>query len=486
MTVYLVGAGPGDPGLLTVRGAEVLRQADLVVHDRLADARLLDLAPAAAGRVDVGKAPGGPVHQDEINELLVREGRAGRTVVRLKGGDPFVFGRGGEEALALEAAGVPFEVVPGITAAIGVPAYAGVPVTHRGLATSFTVVTGHSRHAVDRETNWEALAAAGGTIVVLMGVAHRAAIASRLIGGGLAPDTPVLAVHWGTRPDQRSWRVRLDQLGATALEPPVTLVIGAVAGLDLDWYERRPLWGRRVVVTRARTQASALSARLQELGAIPIEVPTIRIDPPGDAGAGLGQAATDLASGCYDWVVFSSANAVMALLAHLTDARSFGPARIAAMGPGTADALAAWRIIPDLVPERAIAEGMLEAFPDPPGPDSRVLLPRAAAGRDALPVGLLAAGWQVDAVEAYRTVPVPMNDADRSAVAGADAVCFASASAVKGLLDAAGGPEVVPAVVVCIGPSTAAAASAAGLPVTAVAERHTIPGLVDTLLAVLS
>jgi uroporphyrinogen III methyltransferase/synthase len=486
MTVYLVGAGPGDPGLLTVRGAEVLRQADLVVHDRLADARLLDLAPTTAGRVDVGKAPGGPVHQDEINELLVREGRAGRTVVRLKGGDPFVFGRGGEEALALQAAGVPFEVVPGITAAIGVPAYAGVPVTHRGLATSFTVVTGHSRHAVDRETNWEALAAAGGTIVVLMGVAHRAAIASRLIGGGLAPDTPVLAVHWGTRPQQRSWRVRLDQLGVTALEPPVTLVIGAVAGLDLDWYEGRPLWGRRVVVTRARTQVSALSARVQELGAIPVEVPTIRIDPPGDAGAGLAQAAIDLASGRYDWVVFSSANSVTALLAHLADPRSFGTARIAAMGPGTADALAAWRIIPDLVPERAIAEGMLEAFPDPPGPDSRVLLPRAAAGRDALPAGLLSAGWQVDTVEAYRTLPLPMTDADRRAVAAADAICFASASAVNGLLEAAGGPDVVPAVVVCIGPSTAAAATAAGLRVTAVAERHTIPGLVEALLAALS
>ncbi len=180
MTVYLVGAGPGDPGLLTVRGAEVLRRADLVVHDRLADARLLELAPAAARRLDVGKAPGGPVHQEEINALLVREGRAGRTVVRLKGGDPFVFGRGGEEALALQAAGVPFEVVPGITSAIAVPAYGGVPVTQRGLSTSFTVVTGHRRHAVDRATNWQALAQAGGTIVVLMGVAHREAIADRL------------------------------------------------------------------------------------------------------------------------------------------------------------------------------------------------------------------------------------------------------------------------------------------------------------------
>jgi uroporphyrinogen III methyltransferase/synthase len=293
-------------------------------------------------------------------------------------------------------------------------------------------------------------------------------------------------VHWGTRPEQRSWRVRLDQLGVTPLEPPVTLVIGAVARLEVDWYEGRPLWGRRVVVTRAQTQASALSARLQDLGAIPIEVPTIRIDGPADGGAGLDRAAADLADGRYDWVVFSSANAVTALLAHLADARSFGPTRVAAMGPGTADALAATRIVPDLTPERAIAEGLLEAFPDPPGPGSRVLLPRAAAGRDVLPAGLLATGYQVDAVEAYRTVPVRMSDGDRAAVAAADAVCLASASAVRGLLGAVGGPEVVPAVVVCIGPSTAAAATEAGLRVTAVAEQHTIPGLVDALLAVLS
>jgi uroporphyrinogen III methyltransferase/synthase len=482
----LVGAGPGDPGLLTVRGAEVLRQADLVVHDRLADPRLLELAPPAAGRVDVGKSPGGPVQQDEINALLVREGRAGRAVVRLKGGDPYVFGRGGEEVLALQAAGVPYEVVPGVTAAIAVPAYAGVPVTHRGRATSFTVVTGHSRHAVDRETNWEALAAAGGTIVVLMGVAHRQMIADRLIGAGLAPDTPVLAVHWGTRPEQRSWRVRLDQLGATKLAPPVTIVIGSVAGLELDWYEQRPLFGRRVVVTRARAQASALSTRLQELGAAAIEVPTIRIDPPGDGGARLDGAARDLAAGRYDWVVFSSANAVTALLAHLDDARSFGPARIAAVGPGTAEALAAWRLVPELVPERAIAEGLLEAFPDPPANDARVLLPRAAEGRDVLPGGLAAAGWLVDAVEAYRTVPVALTAAHRSEVAGADAVCFASASAVRGLLQAAGGPEIVPPVVVCIGPTTAAAATAGGLAVTAVAARHTIPGLVQAVVAALS
>jgi uroporphyrinogen III methyltransferase/synthase len=486
MTVYLVGAGPGDPGLLTVRGAEVLRAADLVVHDRLADASLLDLAPPAARRIDVGKAPGGPVHQDEINDLLVREGRAGRAVVRLKGGDPFVFGRGGEEVLALKSAGVAFEVVPGVTSAVAAPAYAGVPVTHRGLSTSFTVVTGHSRHAVDRETNWEALAAAGGTIVILMGVAHRDVIAARLVAAGLAPDTPVLAVRWGTRPEQRSVRVRLDQLGATPLEPPVTLVIGTVAGLELDWYERRPLFGRQVVVTRAQTQAPALSAHLRDLGARPIEVPTVRIDQPADGGAGLDRAAAELAQGRYDWVVFSSPNAVAALLDRLPDARAFGQAGLAVMGPGTADALKAWRLVPDLVPERAIAEGLLEAFPDPPGPGSRVLLPRAAEGRDVLPDGLTAAGWDVDAVVAYRTVRVPMTEADRVTVAAADAVCFASASAVKGFLDAAGGLDVVPPVVVCIGPSTAAAAAAAGVPVTAVAEQHTIPGLIDALVTALS
>jgi uroporphyrinogen III methyltransferase/synthase len=484
VTVYLVGAGPGDPGLLTVRGAELLGEADVVVHDRLADASLLELAPGSAVRIDVGKAPGGPVDQDAINRVLIEAGRAGRRVVRLKGGDPFVFGRGGEEILALQAAGVPFEVVPGITSAVAVPAYAGVPVTHRGVATSFTVVTGHSRHAVDRETNWEALAAAGGTIVVLMGVAHRAAIADRLVAGGLAPDTPVLAVRWGTRPEQHTIRVRLDELGDTPLEPPVTLVIGAVAGLELDWFERRPLFGRQVVVTRARAQASSLAARLRDLGARPIEVPTIAIQPPDDGGAALDRAARELGDGGYDWVVFSSANAVEALLRRLPDARSFRSARIGAVGPGTSGALKEWGLVADLLPSRAVAEGLLEALPPPPRPGARVLLPRAAAGRDVLPEGLARAGWKVDAVAAYRTVGVSLSPAQRQRVASADAVCFASASSVKAFLAAAGGPGELPPVVVCIGPTTAAAAAAAGVAVTAVAEEHTIPGLAAALQAV--
>ena len=329
---------------------------------------LLELAPAAAAPGRRGQvARAARCTRTRSTPSWSSEGRAGRAVVRLKGGDPFVFGRGGEEALALQAAGVPFEVVPGITSAIAVPAYAGVPVTHRGLATSFTVVTGHSRHAVDRETNWEALAAAGGTIVVLMGVAHREAIADRLMAGGLAPDTPVLAVHWGTRPEQRSggsastsWAPRRSNRrsrSSSARWPAWTWTgtssaPSSVAGWSSPGPGPRP---------RRCRPASGTSAP------VPIEVPTIRIDPPADGGAALDRAARDLAAGRYDWVVFSSANAVEALLAQLQDARSFGPARIAAMGPGTAEALAGWRIVADLVPERSVAEGLLEAFPDPPG-----------------------------------------------------------------------------------------------------------------------
>ena len=362
MTVYLVGAGPGDPGLLTVRGAEVLARADVVVHDRLAELSLLDLAPVGAERIDVGKSPGGPVRQDAINALLVERGLAGDEVVRLKGGDPFVFGRGGEEAVALLEAGVPFEVVPGVSSAVGVPAYAGVPVTHRGLSTSFTVVTGHSRHAVDHDINWESLAEVADTVVVLMGVAHRAEIAARLMAGGLPPTTPVAAIRWGTRPDQRTVRTTLAELHRCELEPPVTMVIGKVAGLDLRWFESRPLFGRRIVVTRARHQAPALSERLRRMGAEPVEVPTVEIADADDGGAALRDAAVRARD--FDWVCFTSANAVARFLACLRDSRAFGAdTRVAAVGPGTAAALAAAGVVADLVPERSLAEGLVDAFP---------------------------------------------------------------------------------------------------------------------------
>jgi uroporphyrinogen III methyltransferase / synthase len=482
MTVYLVGAGPGDPGLLTVRGAEVLAGADVVVHDRLAESSLLDLAPPSAERIDVGKSPGAPVPQTDINALLVERGQAGKQVVRLKGGDPFVFGRGGEEAEALRAAGVPFEVVPGITSAVAVPAYAGIPVTHRGLATSFTVVTGHSRHAADSDVDWDALARAGGTIVVLMGVAHRAEIAARLVAGGLAPATPVAAVRWGTRPGQRTVRTTLGGLHAVELEPPVTLVIGKVAALDLRWFEDRPLLGRRVVVTRARRQASGLADRLRRAGAEVVLVPTIEIVAAGDGGAALAAAAARVRE--FDWVVLTSANAVENLFAYLHDARALGDTKVAAVGRATADALTARGVVTDLVPERAVGEALVAALPQP-RPGGRVLVPQGALARDTVAEGLAAAGWAVEVVEAYRTVPATPSADVLAAAAKGDAIAFTSGSTVESYLDAAGSPA-VPPVVACIGPVTAATAAERGLGVTVVAGEATVDGLVAALVDVLA
>ena len=478
MTVYLVGAGPGDPGLLTVRGAEVLGRADVVVHDRLSAAELLDLAPAGAERIDVGKAPGrARLSQDDINALLVERGLAGQTVVRLKGGDPAVFARGGEEAEALAAAGVAFEFVPGVTSAIAVPAYAGIPVTQRFSSTSFTVVTGHEDPSIgeDGSVDWDAVAKVGGTIIVLMGVGRIARICERLIAGGRPPDTPAAAVIWGTRPEQRTVRATLATLPDADLEPPATIVVGAVAGLDLSWFESRPLFGRTVVVTRARAQSSSLLARLRELGAAAVEIPAIRIDEPADGGSALRAAVADLHG--YDWVVVTSPNGARRLLAACRDARAFGAAKVAAIGPGTAEALAAGNVVADLVPERFVAEGLLEVFPPGPG---RVLIPRAAEARDVLPDGLARLGWDVDLVEAYRTVQGQPSAEDLAAAAAADVVTFTSSSTVRNFLAVC---DTVPPVVACIGPVTADTAREHGLRVDIEADVHTIDGLLDALVA---
>jgi uroporphyrinogen III methyltransferase/synthase len=481
MTVYLVGAGPGDPGLLTVRGAEVLARADVVVYDRLSVSSLLDLAPEHAERISVGKARGeATMPQDEINRLLVERGRTGREVVRLKGGDPFVFARGGEEAAALLEAGVRFEIVPGITSAVAVPAFAGVPVTHRGMSTSFTVVTGHEDPWAARDTDWDAVARVGGTIVVLMGVATRAAIAARLIEGGLAPDTSVVAVRWGTRPEQTTVRTTLAELGGVELAAPATMVIGAVAGLDLRWFESRPLFGRRVVVTRAREQASDLVARLNAAGADTVELPVIRVVDPSDGGAALRAGAARVHE--FDWVVVTSANGAERLCRELRDARAFGGAQVAAIGPGTAAALRRRGVLADLVPPRFVAEALVEAFPAGSG---RVLLPRAAVARDTLPDGLRAKGWTVDVVEAYRTERIPVTDEARERARTADAITFTSSSTVTNFLDAAG-RDALPPVVACIGPVTAGTARAQGLRVDVEAAEHTIDGLVEALVAHLS
>ncbi len=379
MTVYLVGAGPGDPGLMTMRGAEVLATADVVVYDRLSVASLLDLAPASAERISVGKAPGrATMPQSDIDALLVERGRRGEEVVRLKGGDPFVFARGGEEAGALLAAGVAFEIVPGISSAIAAPAYAGIPVTMRHSSTSFTVITGHEDPDKGGEIDWETVARLGGTIVILMGVGRLPKIVSRLLAGGLDPDTPAAAVRWGSRPEQHTVRATLATLVEHPLESPTTIVIGAVAAIDLAWFESRPLFGTRVVVTRAREQASGLVRPLQQLGAQVIEAPAIVVADPADGGSALADAVTQLAS--YDWVVLTSANGARRLLAALHDGRDLGGVQVAAIGPGTADALRGGNIVADLVPERFVAESLLEAFPPVPTSGGRVLLVRGRGG----------------------------------------------------------------------------------------------------------
>jgi uroporphyrinogen III methyltransferase/synthase len=493
VTVYLVGAGPGDPGLLTVRALDVLRRADVVVFDRLSQSSLLDLAPPEAERIDVGKAPGHVrLAQDGINDLLVERGRLAETVVRLKGGDPFVFARGGEEAAALAAAGVPFEVVPGITSAIAVPAYAGIPVTLRHSSTSVTIVTGHEEPGAgeDGTVDWSAVARVGGTIVILMGVARIGRIAAALMAAGRPPDTPVAAVQWGTRPEQRTVRATLATIGDQALGTPSTIVVGDVAAHDLAWFESRALFGRRIVVTRAREQASELVARLAALGAATVEVPAIAIAEPADGGAALAAAVDRLAAGTYEWLVLTSPNGGRRLLAALRatgrDARALGGTRLAAIGPGTAEVLGAAQLVPDLVPERFVAESLLDSFPapEPSSGSGRVLLARAAVARDVLPDGLAERGWAVDVVEAYRTEPVPLDEAAAKALSEAEIVTFTSSSTVTNLLAAVGGDAgAVPPVVAAIGPVTAGTARDHGLTVAVEAEVHTLDGLVDALCA---
>jgi uroporphyrinogen III methyltransferase/synthase len=468
--------------LLTRRGEELLRRAAVVVYDRLASPALLDLAPRHAEFVDVGKAPGrAAMSQDDINALLVARGKAGLETVRLKGGDPFVFGRGGEEAEACIAAGVPFEVVPGVTSAIAAPAYAGIPVTHRGVSTSVTVVTGHEDPAKGSiDTDWEALARQGGTLVILMGAAHLADIATALIKGGRAPETPVAAVRWGTRPEQRTIRTTLADAANAGIEAPSAIVVGDVAALDFSWFERRPLFGRRIVVTRAREQASELRQKLEALGAEVIELPAIEITP-------VGFALPDL--GAYEWIVFTSANGVDAffdrgLTPACLDARALSRSLVAAIGPGTADALARRGITADLVPPRFVAESLLDAFPAPTRTPAKVLLARAQEARDVLPDGLRERGFDVEVLAVYRTVPARPTEGDLERVRErhVDAITFTSSSTVTNFVAAVGPlPATLPPVV-SIGPVTSATATEHGLTVTAEADPHTIDGLVDALL----
>lgn len=490
MTVFLVGAGPGDPGLLTRRGAELLSRADVVVHDRLVDRSLLALVRTGAELVDVGKWPGhsrgagSAGQQDEINALLIEHGRAGRLVVRLKGGDPFLFGRGGEEVEALVRAGVDCEVVPGVPSAFAVPAIAGVPVTYRGLAAAVTVVTGRvGDPGGPSSVDWAALARGGGTLVILMGVATRAEIAERLMAGGRAPDTPVAVIERGTTAAEVRITTTLKELGRLSVQSPAVVVVGPVAALDLG---RRvgPLAGWRVVVTRATERAGPLADALAGAGARVMFLAVIETTEPADGGTALRKAATAVSD--YDWVAFTSASSVERFVPLLRDGRSFGRTRIAAVGGRTQDALAAYHLIADLVPEQTSAAGLAEALVAASGP-GRVLFPRAAGAGPDLPDGLAAQGWRVDGVDAYETVRAPApSDALLAEASRADAITFTSPSTVAAYLafcDQAGASAGVPAVVACLGPATARAARAAGLEVAVQAPGATVDALVGALVA---
>ncbi|MDX6377117.1 MAG: uroporphyrinogen methyltransferase / synthase [Gaiellaceae bacterium] len=477
MTVYLVGAGPGDPGLITVRGLDLVRRAEVLVYDRLAAPELVAEAPAGCERIYAGKGPSShAMSQDAINARLVDEGAAGRRVVRLKGGDPFVFGRGSEEAEALRAAGVDYEVVPGITSAVAVPAYAGIPVTHRGLATHFTVVTGHEDPAKGRDdVDWEALARAGGTLVILMGVGGLRDIAGRLIAGGRAADTPVAVVTRGTTPRQEAITGTLETIADAAADvrPPAITVVGPVAGLRdaIAWAERRPLHGVTVAVTRARTQASELVRRLRDLGGGVVEAPVIRIEPV--AGPPID------ASG-YDLVCLTSPNAPALLLERIGgDARLLAGVEVAAIGPGTAAAIRAIGILPDVVAERAVAEGLLEALADRVA-GRRVLVARAEEARDTLPDGLREAGAAtVDVVPLYRTVADVPAGTDAPA---ADLVTFTSSSTVRFFASAFAGQDLASVRGVSIGPVTSATMRELGIPIVAEAANHDLEGLVAAVV----
>ncbi|HUI80104.1 MAG TPA: uroporphyrinogen-III C-methyltransferase [Bryobacteraceae bacterium] len=484
--VYLVGAGPGDPDLITWKGRRILERADAVLFDHLANDALVDLAPHAAERIYVGKKKS--LHaftQDEICAMMIERARRGATVVRLKGGDPYIFGRGGEEAEALADAGVEFEVVPGVTTPLGIAAYTGVPLTHREHTSVVTFVTGHAVDAID----WDKVGLAE-TLVIFMGLTTFGAIAKALIARGRSAHTPAMAVRWGTRPDQQTLAGTLATLPAQierdGLKPPATIIVGEVVRLreKLNWFERLPLFGKRIVVTRAKGQVEALSSRLGSLGAEVIELPTIDIRPAADSGP-LDRAISNL--GCYDWLIFTSANGVRFFLDRLdqsaVDLRSLR-AKICAIGPATRAAVEALHLKVDLMGKEYVAEGLLEAFAAHDLAGKRVLLPRAAVARDLVPRELARRGAQVDLVEAYHTV-IPEDLAERVAAVLAhkpDAIAFTSSSTVQNFVTAAGARSLDGVKVATIGPVTSQTARGLGLSVAAEAHPFTIDGLVNTIL----
>ncbi|HEY3743218.1 MAG TPA: uroporphyrinogen-III C-methyltransferase [Bryobacteraceae bacterium] len=477
--VYLVGAGPGDPQLITVKGQELLKRADVILYDRLAHPQLLDLAPASAERIYVGKKGADlSVVQAEIAAIMIDRSKAGKTVVRLKGGDPLLYGRASEELEALAAAGVPFEIVPGVTSISGLAAYAGVPLTHGNESGSLAIVSGHDLDLVD----WSATRGFP-TLALFMGANQFFEIAERLTSAGWPQETPALAVRWATRTSQHSIEETIatlaDRMVAESLRPPVLILIGQVVALRgrFNWFERLPLFGQRIVVTRDRAQAPELTARLTALGADVIECPVIEIRP--------SEFTLPAALDTYDWIVFTSVNGVRHFIDRLDDIRQL-KGRIAAVGSSTRAAIEALRLKVDRVPTEYDAEGIVDAFAADDLTGKRILLPRAAVARDVVPVELTKRGAHVDILEVYRTV-IPDDAASRAAAAfrerKPDWVTFTSSSTVTNLLAVLEPARLAGVKLASIGPVTSQTLRKHGLEPACEAKPHTMDGLVSAILA---
>ncbi|BBH19201.1 hypothetical protein Back11_05460 [Paenibacillus baekrokdamisoli] len=503
--VYLVGAGPGDPKLITVRGLECIKACDVVVYDRLASPRLLKFLKPGTEKVYVGKLPDRhTMKQEDINQLLVDLALEGKIVTRLKGGDPTIFGRVGEEAELLYQNGIEFDIVPGITSAIAVPAYAGIPVTHRDLASSLSIITGHeSPDKLDESIHWDKVTNATGTLVFLMGVAKIGYIAQQLIKHGKLPDTPVALIRWGTRVEQRTITGTLETIEAIVkaadFKPPAVIVVGEVVRQreKLKWYELKPLFGTRVLVTRARAQSSDLVDRIEELGGEPCEFPVIETREPSEAGviAVLEEALHDARQ--YDWLMFTSVNGVEYFFSWIKklriDIRQFHQARIAAVGPRTAEALEKHGLFVDVLPVKFQAEDLLDSLSDSLIPGQRVLLPRGDLAREILPQELKKKGLIPIEIDVYETIISADQDEEILELLlkrKVDVITFASSSTVTNLLEVLRRMgveqplEVLEGVdIACIGPVTAKTATECGLTVTIQPEDATIDALIDAISA---
>lgn len=493
--VYLIGAGPGDPGLLGLKAKECLETADAVVYDRLADPRIIEFCRKDAEMVYVGKASANhTMRQPDINKLLVKLAAEGKTVARLKGGDPFVFGRGGEEAIELLEAGLPFEFVPGVTSAIAVAEYAGIPVTHRHVATSFAVITGHEDPTKGESTiNWKGLATAVDTLVFLMGVENIERISSQLIANGRSADCPAAVIRWGTRPEQRTLITTVGKAAAdvkaTGMKPPAIFLVGEVVKLreQLQWFDNKPLFGKTVIVTRARAQASALTKKLEAQGARVLEVPAIKIVPPADF-APLDKAIAEIDT--YKWLILTSVNGVEYFFNRLQkaskDSRALCGVKIAAIGSATAEALKGYGITADLIPSAYKAEELADALAEDTKAGDKLLLARAKVARNVLPERLRALGAQVDVVAAYETVADCQNKEEllEALESGeASVVTFTSSSTVTNLLDVLGDKKDLlnKVALAAIGPVTAETLEKNGLKPAISAAEYTIDGLMTAI-----